>query len=151
MTSHRSESDFDGTPPDILEKAMYATSSLIPSKSQEKYESVYQKFMDWHSKSAANSFSENVLLAYFATLSETYKPSSLWSIYSMLKSTLNIKNDIDISTYPKLKAFLKRRSSGYKAKKAKILTADQINKFIVNAPNEEYLFLKVSHYSLLIF
>lgn len=64
----------------------------------------------------------------------------------MLKDTINIKNDTDIAKYPKLKAFLNRQSDGYKAKKAKILTADQINEFIIKAPNEEYLYLKVGYY-----
>ena len=44
-------------------------------------------------------------------LSRTRKPSTImWSIYSMLKSTINVKHGINISTYPRLQAFLKRKS-----------------------------------------
>ncbi|KAJ8912574.1 hypothetical protein NQ315_006646 [Exocentrus adspersus] len=35
------------------------------------------------------------------------KSSTLWSVYSMLRATLNIYNKVDIGTYLKLRAFLK--------------------------------------------
>ena len=34
--------------------------------------------------------SENVLLVYFSELSEKMQPSSLWSIYSRIKSTVKL-------------------------------------------------------------
>ncbi|KAJ8965930.1 hypothetical protein NQ317_008866 [Molorchus minor] len=42
--------------------------------------------------------------------------------YSMVKSCLIIYDNIDISKFPKLIAFLKRTGDGYQAKKSKILT-----------------------------
>lgn len=138
-----SDSDPSCTPPEILEKAQGATNNLLPAKSRERYEIVYKKFMDWRLKNKIESFSENVMLAYFEEISEPMKPSSIWSWYSMLKSTINIRHDIDISKYMKLKALLKRKSEGYKPKKSKTLNSNQISHFLQNAPDKKYLLTKV--------
>lgn len=74
------------TPPEIREAASTTLEGLVPEKSKERYHISYQKFMDWRRDKA-----------YLGQLSETYKPSSLWSIYSMLRSVLNLKHNIDIS------------------------------------------------------
>jgi hypothetical protein len=65
--------------------------------------------------------------------------SGLWSQYSFLKSTLSIHNNINIETYPKLRAFLKRKSEGYQATKSKTFTPKEIDEFLSNAPDEMYL------------
>ena len=62
------------TPPEIIEKAKTAIDNLLPRKSRERYEIVYQKFMEWKIKNKVNSLSENVMLAYFEELSTTMKP-----------------------------------------------------------------------------
>ncbi|CAI6366167.1 unnamed protein product [Macrosiphum euphorbiae] len=61
----------------------------------------------------------------------------------MLKTTINMKHNINIGTYPKLQAFLKRKSTGFKSKKSKVLTSTDIKKFIDEAPNIQYLVTKV--------
>ncbi|KAJ8968957.1 hypothetical protein NQ317_000573 [Molorchus minor] len=48
---------------------------------------------------------------------KNYKSSTLWAQYSMVKSCLIIYDNIDISKFPKLIAFLKRTGDGYQAKK----------------------------------
>lgn len=133
----------DCTPPDILEAASNMTMNLLPAKSRSNYNKCYHEFMEWKMNKNATSFSENVLLAYFQELSEKYKVSSMWVKYSMIKSTLNIYNEVDITKYSKLIAFLKRNSQGYKGKKSKTFTAEQINKFLNEAPDTLYLFTKV--------
>jgi hypothetical protein len=40
-------------------------------------------------------------------------------------------------------AFLKRRNERYVPKKAKVLTKEQVEKFILEAPDEKWLFAKV--------
>ena len=131
------------TPPSILEAARTTSEELLPQVSKKKYEIVYTAFMDWRSEKNINSYSENVLLAYFGELAQRYKSFSLWAQYSMLKSTLNINNNVDISKYSKLRAFLKRKSEGYIPKKAKTFTPEEINKFIKESPNGIYLATKV--------
>ncbi|CAH1381731.1 unnamed protein product, partial [Tenebrio molitor] len=61
-----------------------------------------------------------------------------------LKSTLSIHNNINIETYPKLRAFLKRKSEGYQATKSKTFTPMEIDEFLSNAPDEMYLATKVA-------
>lgn len=144
-TRMSSESDLDVcTPPDVVEKANIATEKLLPEKSRERYNFAYSKFMNWRTNHNIKSFSENVMLAYFEELSATMKASSLWTIYSMLRTTINIYNNTNISTYCKLISFIKRKSDGYKPKKSKTLTPPQINNFLKNAPDSQYLFMKVN-------
>ena len=69
------------------------------------------------------------MLVYFADLAKTMKSSTLWSQYSMVKTSSNIKNGIDIETFSKLRAFLKKQAEGYKSKKSRVLTNDQIEDF----------------------
>lgn len=139
-------SDDQCTPPEILEAAAATLGNLLPQKSKDVYEHTYQQFMDWRSNKCATSFSENVIVAYFSELSNKMKASTLWKTYSMLKTTINIKHNIDLGNYPKLRAFLKRKSDGFQAKKSKTLSAEEVEKFINEAPDDLYLATKVSRY-----
>lgn len=47
----------------------------------------------------------------------------------MVKSTIHTKHNINIGKYPKLHAFLKRKLTGFKSKKSKVLTSNNINNF----------------------
>lgn len=70
--------------------------------------------------------------------------ASLWSKYSMLKSTLLVHENINISGFTKVIAFLKKCNIGYESNKSKIFTREEVNKFMKEAPNDEYLLTKVS-------
>lgn len=140
-----SDSDLEVlTPPEIREVAKNIEINLLPKKSRMKYEGNYKRFMDYCMEKNARTFSENVLLAYFDGLSKTMKSSTLWSVYSMLKATMNVKNGVDIGRYLKLRAYLKRASDGYHAKKSRVFEKQYITKFILDAPDDEYLLAKVS-------
>ncbi|XP_031351581.1 uncharacterized protein LOC116176899 [Photinus pyralis] len=76
-------------------------------------------------------------------MSKSYKSSTLWKNYSMLRSMLNVRENIDISKFMKLQALLRRKSVGYEAKKFKILQYPELERFINEAPNTEYLAAKV--------
>jgi hypothetical protein len=67
--------------------------------------------------------------------SKTVKSSTLWSTYSMLKLTLNIRDGIGVTKFLKLVPFLK---------KSKVLTRDQINLFLEKASDENDLLWKVN-------
>ncbi|CAH1366120.1 unnamed protein product, partial [Tenebrio molitor] len=62
----------------------------------------------------------------------------------MIRSSLIVNTNIDISKYPKLMAFLKRNSDGYQAKKSKVLTRDQMEIFLSAANDNEYLMIKIA-------
>ncbi|KAJ8913978.1 hypothetical protein NQ315_008970 [Exocentrus adspersus] len=136
-------SDMQCTPPNIVEVAKNRyhtkfTSGKIPKKA-------YKQCMDWRmAQNVKSSFPENVLLAYFSEISKNIKPNSLWTHYSMLRSTLSIHNDVEIAKYQKLKALLNRKSDDYKPKKSKTVTKQQINRFLNEAPVDKYLFMKVA-------
>lgn len=137
-------SDFESTPPNIVHAAQKASLDLLPKKSVAIYEHKYDLFLDWCKKNKVTKYSENVLLAYFSGELKDYKASTLWSIYSMLKSTLKIKHSVDIGNYHKLIAFIKQRYKDYKPKKSGIFDKQQFIKFILEAPDYKYLIIKVS-------
>src|SRR5436190_1394297 len=63
----------------------------------------------------------------------------------MLKTTLDINNNIKIYKYDKLTLFMKIQSKGYEAKKSKVLTASQIKTFFNEAEDNQHLLTKVTH------
>jgi hypothetical protein len=58
---------------------------------------------------------KTIVLVYFQEKSQNYKSSTLWSLYSMLKTTVNLRDNVDISKFPKLISLLKR-NVGYPPK-----------------------------------
>uniref|UniRef100_A0A6P7FZ84 Uncharacterized protein LOC114335748 n=1 Tax=Diabrotica virgifera virgifera TaxID=50390 RepID=A0A6P7FZ84_DIAVI len=62
----------------------------------------------------------------------------------MLKSTLSLKSNIDISKYNKLIMFIKKKRTSYVPKKSKTLEKEQVQKFISDAPNDVFLMIKVA-------
>lgn len=135
-----------GTPPEIFKAVEDAKLSLLPAKSKRIYDKVYDEFVSWCKLKNVidGNYTENVFLAFFLEKSKCRKPSSLWSYYSMLKATVNLHNNINIARYSRLITFLKRKSDGYKPKKSKILTREEIELFLVDAPDNLYLMIKVS-------
>ncbi|XP_063370647.1 uncharacterized protein LOC134658972 [Cydia amplana] len=117
---------------------------ILPEKSGHKYKKSYDSFMTWKSENNITSYSEDVLLKYYENLDSKFKPTTLWTEYSKLKSCLMFYNQIDISKYKKLTEFLKRKSNGFEAKKAKIFTKDQLEKFIIEASDQFFLHIKVA-------
>jgi hypothetical protein len=146
------ENNEENIPPEVFEAARKATLNLLPQKSRQQYELVFKKFNEWCIRNKVEmNVTENVCLAYFADRAKHVKPSSLWSEYSMVKSSLLIKKNIDLKHFFKLTAFMKRQSAGYQCKKSKVFSKDQIYKFINEAPDETYLMMKVNNFIVIIF
>lgn len=146
ITETRLEEDSDSqfTPVEITEMAKATVQDMLPQKSKQQYEAAYNKFIQWRAKKKSKSMSENTLLAYFAELSKLQKPSTLWATYSMLKTTIYIKNNIKIQDYVSLITFLKNQSKGFQPKKSNVLTPEQIKTFLDTAPDDKYLATKVN-------
>jgi site-specific recombinase XerD len=132
------ENDQNCTPPELREVAERTLSNLLPTKSREVYEKEFANFETWCRENKVQGISENVLIAYFDMQSKTKKSSTLRSIYSMLRSCLNIYKNVDISHYAKLQAFLKKQAENYQPKKSKILEVEDICRFIGHAENKMY-------------
>lgn len=62
----------------------------------------------------------------------------------MLKSTVKLNDRTDIGTYSNLITFLKQNSENYIPKKSRILSPENIEKFLHEAPDYTYLAMKVS-------
>ncbi|HEY4490881.1 MAG TPA: hypothetical protein VI958_02730, partial [Acidobacteriota bacterium] len=80
-------------------------------KSRAKYEQQYAEFMSFlRQKNAGTHISPRTVMAYFVYLQDEKKfaPSTLWSVYSMLKKMLQHNHSIDLDDiqYQPLRDFL---------------------------------------------
>ncbi|XP_047986625.1 uncharacterized protein LOC125226633 [Leguminivora glycinivorella] len=145
MSTDDNDSDLEmsETLAEIRDAAATVTNNL-PQKSRKQYEKTYKYFMDWLATKNTKSLTENTLVLYFEHLSTKFKPVSLWTFYSMLKITINMKHKVDISKYDKLLSLLKRKCEGYKGKKSMTFLPEEIEKFLNEAPDKQYLIEKVT-------
>lgn len=132
-----------GTPPEMEENAAKIIQDLLPQKSKQRYNLTYDKFVEWQTSRNVKSMSEAVMLTYFEELAQNWQASTLWSHFSMLKSTISLKHNLDIGKYNRLMALLKRKSDGFASKKSKTLSSDDVERFLTEAPDVEYLATKV--------
>lgn len=93
---------------------------MLPLKSKNKYENAYNKFIEWRKIKKVKSLSESVFLAYFSELAEKLAPTSVWAIYSMLRSVISARHNLNIHDYGRLISFLKINSKGHTVKKANV-------------------------------
>lgn len=138
-----SHSSSEELPSDIEEAAGNALLSVIPKKSKAVYDLAYEKFVTWCDEKKIKHVNEKVLLAYFEGKKDL-KVSTLWTLYSMLRSELNLKRNIDIKKYTNLVAYIKRQADGYSAKKSKVFIKKDFAKFLLEADDKEYLMAKVA-------
>ncbi|XP_073963880.1 uncharacterized protein [Choristoneura fumiferana] len=116
----------------------------FPEKSRERYLKTYELFMCWRSSKGYQSFSEDVFLSYFKELAETKKASTLLNNYSILRSTVSAHHGVHINNYGKLMSYLKVQLEGHTTKKSKLFTAQDVETFLNNAPDDVYLVMKVA-------
>jgi hypothetical protein len=96
-----SDSEEDNVLERIEAAAQEAVSNLIPQKSRVAYKTTYSRFEEWRSKQKVNCINEKVTLAYFLEKSKIVKPSTLWSVYSTLRTMISINKNLDLSKYTK--------------------------------------------------
>lgn len=82
--------------PKILKMEDVIMEQLLPQKSREAYKKIYQKFCCWRVTKDATEVTEALVLQFIFEHQKTLKPSSLWSYCSMLKSCLNVFENVDI-------------------------------------------------------
>lgn len=135
----------DGVPEYIMSAAKNIDLDLLPEKSKVRYIQEYEKFTKWCTdKKISNISKEEVLLFYFQEISKNFQPSTMWSKYSMVKSMLKLKKNVDISRHFKLIAFLKKKMVGFRPKKSKALSHEDVGTFLSTAPDDIYLLIKVA-------
>lgn len=116
----------------------------LAEKSRQSYEKQYNLFVGWLATHQITDIDENVLLNYFLEKAKIMKCSSLWAIYSMLKTTLAVNRGLDIGKFNEVAAFLKKKSVGYKPEQSKVFTKEEVYTFLSQAPDDHYLMMKVS-------
>ncbi|CAB0039322.1 unnamed protein product, partial [Trichogramma brassicae] len=119
-------------------------SETLPKKSGERYLQVYDAYKKWKSANinALSSSEEKNLIVYFTELKTKNKPPTLWSIWSMLRTTLMTKDEINIKDFLNLKALLKNNNKGYTPKQSLVLKWAEIERFMNEAPDQSYLAAK---------
>ena len=135
--------DNNGIPLEIAEKAQEACENLLPNKTKALYLKNYEVFKKWKIESKVSVINEDVMLAYLSDCAKTKNPSTLWPLCFMLWSTILLYENVDISKFAKLHGYLKNATASYEPKQAKILTEEQVESYIENAPDETHLCNKV--------
>lgn len=133
-------------PPEVLVKDNATKSNSI-------YEDAYNKFKEWCKLKNVINYSENELLEYFSELGNKYRwTSELLSHYSMLKSTLHNKHGIDTSKFLKLQLYFDDLNKVIVQPKefSRVFTRDNIEKFLLVAPDDKYLLMKVIFFHFVI-
>ncbi|KAJ8984203.1 hypothetical protein NQ317_011112 [Molorchus minor] len=114
---------------EIVEAANIAISNLLPTKSRSLYDIAYNRFKKWCAEKNVQVYSENVLLAYTSV--------KMQRITSLPHYGRNIRGE-------RRKGGMERRTGdGYQAKKSKILTKSEIDRFLSSADDKEFLMIKV--------
>ncbi|KAJ4443357.1 hypothetical protein ANN_05025 [Periplaneta americana] len=128
---------------DVEEAWEQGCASLVPDKSRARYERAYNIFTNWF-EGKEREINENTMLAYFVKRTTTLKSAnSLWSEYSMLKTMINLKYGINIGQFSSLVNFLKKKNVGQMPKKSKVFDREDMIKFLIEAPDDTYLMMKV--------
>ncbi|KAJ3655374.1 hypothetical protein Zmor_014507 [Zophobas morio] len=130
-------------PDEIQNIASKTREELLPNKSKILYENAYKTYRLWYTKNKVIKTTEDCLLAYFNSELVSFKSSSLWTKYSMLRSTINLQEGIDISRFSGLILYLKRKGEGHKPKKSSSLTKEHVDIFLTQADDKEHLLNKV--------
>lgn len=116
----------------------------LPTFSKERYDQTYQLFRKWMVTKNRASLSQGVLLQFFNELATKKKPSTVWTYYSILKATIRANDNIDIRGYEVLTKFIKCKTTGYSPAKAGVFNAEDIHRFLKEAPDERWLDVKVN-------
>lgn len=116
----------------------------LPKKSMELYIKKYEDFTKWRKSMKITTTNEKIVLNYFKMLAQKFQPSSLMSVYSMLRIMLKRKEEIDLKKFTKLSSFIKMKCKGYKPKEVDCLSVENICDFLNNAPDEKFLAIKVN-------
>lgn len=105
-------------------KAQAVKATLIPEKSAQRYETIFEQFVQWKvvNRISDDDFSQDTLLVYFNELSTRLAASTLWNYYSAIKKILKVRKEVSIKHYENLKDFLKMKGGDHTPKKSNVST-----------------------------
>ena len=114
-------------------------SKFCQDASKDVYLRHYLEYREFLKNHKTESISESTLLAYLQHLMETKSVTSCWTIYSCLKKMIRVNDGIDISRWPLLTDVLKTKSTTHKKKKAHVFKREEIDRFLKDAPDDQFL------------
>lgn len=141
--------DVELIPPDVKFSVEPTVRLVVPEKSKQRYELMYDGFVRWQNKNDKGGiFTEEVFLSYFKELAAKNAPSSLWATYSMLRTMIHVHHKVDMAQYYSVTGFLRQQAKGYKPKQAKVFENEDIARFLNEAPDSQYLATKASTFKI---
>lgn len=122
-------------------------SKILPDRSKHLYELTYNRFTKWKQDKNIIGITEDVILEYLYHLRTISAVSTLRSRITMIRSTIDINDDIDIFQYERVRLFWKKTSISARnnstRKLIKIFCLNDIEKFLRESPDNLYLLIKV--------
>ena len=116
-----------------------ANKNLLPKKSREIYEDVWQKYKNFcFEKKIEEIYEIDTVYAYLNwmhTKKEWTSPSTLWNKYSIIKSMVFNKSSIKFDNNPvekQIAIWIKQKQVTYHTKKSDMFTKEQISNFLEN-------------------
>lgn len=128
----------------VAEELQAFRDKLLPKTSKKEYESRFSKYTKWlkekHPKLQPND--PNALKIYFNYLELNCAASSVISIFSAIRSIVKVKYQMDIIDL-ELTTALKKISKAHKYRKSLVFEEEQIEKFLIEAPEQEFGYFKL--------
>ena len=84
-----------------------------------------------------------IIIPVYYFQSKVFAASSLWCTYSKLKTILRVREKVDVSSFTNVVSFLKKMSVRHVPRKSNVLSRSQIDEFLLNAPDDVFLLIKV--------
>ena len=129
----------------VVNLAGEAREELIPVKSRGRYLRALNLFKMWQVENdCVGNYEEDVVLAFVNCFCDKNSVSTAWATYSMIKKVLQITEDVNIEFASSVNNFLKVRTRSYTPKQAKVFTNYEVAVFLLDAPDQVYLGVKVS-------
>ena len=96
-----------------------------------RYQSLWKAYCVKFHISKDNEYNEIHLLRFFNDLKQSYKPSTMWVIYSCINHYFRYQFEKNLKDLFKLQSFLKNFSSRYVSKKSKVFTPEQMHTILM--------------------
>ncbi|KAJ8684953.1 hypothetical protein QAD02_020746 [Eretmocerus hayati] len=132
-------------PQDIRNEAREIQLDTLPPISKAKYLKRYDDYMTWCKGQKTHPLSEKSLLVYLRKLNvvDENAASTIRSVHSMIKACAKAYHNFDIGIFSNVNSYLSNLSRCHEPKKAYILSTEQMQTFVMTAPDIEYFLIKV--------
>ena len=102
-----------------------------------RYQSMWKAYCSKYHVKKCSEYNEVHLLAFFNQLKSTYKPSTMWVVYSCVNHYFRHQYGKNLKDLFKLQSFLKNYSSRYVSKKSKVFTPEQMHTVLMVCQSAE--------------